>query len=148
MTHSRFPPEEQKLVCGLELAIVYSRLLCLLLLLKIQRRSCIAFFGCSCRCGWCVIERRESDAGLEQHKGDGGDAAPVRLQRSVAPFVVFVEPAIQKDQKDTGQSLRAPQGTQGQHHLRHAQHVDEMLLGHVFLPIHIALQSCEYALAC
>lgn len=79
-THRRLPPEQQKLLRSSKLG-------------SIDRH---AGFG-AVRVGGNGrnrTRRRMSDARLEQHEGDRSDAASIRLDGTVAPFVFPVEAAV------------------------------------------------------
>jgi hypothetical protein len=79
------------------------------------------------------------DAGFEEHEGDGGDAAAIRLEGAVSPGVFSLEPAVreqvQSRRRTSGKGRSAP----------HAKHVDEMLLGDVVLAVDVSLQGGEDA---
>jgi len=78
------------------------------------------------------------DARLEQHERHRRDDVPRGLARPEAPGIISVEPAaISAQFTSRVASYRAP----------HTQHIDQMLLGHVVLLVHVPLQRSENARA-
>ena len=80
------------------------------------------------------------DAGFEEDEGDGGDAAAIRFEGTIAPYVVSFESTARRSASELRKGARKGEGM-----IPHAEHIDEMLFGDIVLAIDVTLESGEDA---
>lgn len=89
-----------------------------------------------------------NNASFEKDKGDRGDAAAIGLEGAVPPSILAFKAAACRDQYQLlSHSSFSVSSRTGGKNAPHTEHVNEMLLRDVVLPVDVPLQRREDALA-